>query len=85
LREEKGEGMIIKSQNKDLVVDTNGNEFRMFCGSDGRYAIETRAGVLGVYKTKKKQKRSLMKSLSRLDVVKRMRSSMRGEGSVDSV
>lgn len=85
MREEKGEGMIIKSQNKDLVVDTNGNEFRMFCGSDGRYAIETRAGVLGVYKTKKKQKRSLMKSLSRLDVVKRMRSSMRGEGSVDSV
>lgn len=64
--------MIIKSQNKDLVVDTNGNEFRMFCESDGRYAIETRAGVLGVYKTKKKQKRSLMKSLSRLDVVKRM-------------
>lgn len=85
MHEEKGEGMIIKSQNKDLVVDTNGNEFRMFCGSDGRYAIETRAGVLGVYKTKKKQKRSLMKSLSRLDVVKRMRSSMRGEGSVDSV
>ena len=77
--------MIIKSQNKDLVVDTNGNEFRMFCESDNRYAIETRAGVLGVYKTKKKQKRSLMKSLSRLDVVKRMRSSMRGEGSVDSV
>lgn len=67
--------MIIKSQNKDLVVDTYGNDFRMFCGSDGRYAIETRAGVLGVYKTKKKKKRSLMKSLSRLDVVKRMRSS----------
>lgn len=77
--------MIIKSQNKDLVVDTNGNEFHMFCGSDGRYAIETRAGVLGVYKTKKKQKRFLMKSLSKLDVVKRMRSSMRGEGSADSV
>ena len=72
MREEKGEGMIIKSQNKDLVVDTNGNEFRMFCGSDGRYAIETRAGVLGVYKTKKKQKRSVRKSRSRLDGVKRM-------------
>ena len=85
MREEKGEGMIIKSQNKDLVVDTNGNEFHMFCGSDGRYAIETRAGVLGVYKTKKKQKRSLMKSLSRLDLVKRMRSSMLGKGSADSV
>lgn len=56
MREEKGEGMIIKSQNKDLVVDTNGNEFRMFCESDGRYAIETRAGVLGVYKTKKSRK-----------------------------
>lgn len=77
--------MIIKSQNKDLVVDTNGNEFRMFCESDGRYAIETRAGVLGVYKTKKKQKRSLMKSLSRLDVVKRMKSFTRVEGSADSV
>lgn len=51
--------MIIKSQNKDLVVDTNGNEFRMFCGSDGRYAIETRAGVLGVYKTKKKAEKVL--------------------------
>lgn len=85
MREEKGEGMIIKSQNKDLVVDTNGNEFRMFCESDGRYAIETRAGVLGVYKTKKKQKRSLMKSLSRLDVVKRMKSFTRVEGSADSV
>ena len=34
-------------------------------------------------KPKKKQKRSLIKSLSRLDVVKRMRSSMRGEGSAD--
>lgn len=51
--------MIIKSQNKDLVVDTNGNEFHMFCGSDGRYAIETRAGVLGVYKTKKKAEKVL--------------------------
>ena len=38
--------MIIKSQNKDLVVDTYGNHFRMFCGPDGRYGIETRAGVL---------------------------------------
>lgn len=46
--------MIIKSQNKDLVVDTYGNDFRMFCGPDGRYGIETRAGVVGVYKTKKK-------------------------------
>ena len=53
MREEKGEGMIIKSQNKDLGVDTNGNEFRMFSRAEGRYAIETRAGVLGVYKTKK--------------------------------
>lgn len=77
--------MIIKSQNKDLVVDTNGNEFHMFCGSDGRYAIETRAGVLGVYKTKKKQKRFLMKSLSRLDVAKQMKSFTRVEGSADSV
>lgn len=77
--------MIIKSQNKDLVVDTYGNHFRMFCGPDGRYGIETRAGVLGVYKTKKKQKRSLMKSLSRLDVVKRMKSFTRVEGSADSV
>lgn len=51
--------MIIKSQNKDLVVDTNGNEFRMFCGPDGRYAIETRAGVLGVYKTKKQAEKVL--------------------------
>ena len=42
--------MIIKSQNKDLVVDTYGNDFRMFCGPDGRYGIETRAGVVGVYK-----------------------------------
>ena len=31
--------MIVKSQNKDLVVDTYGNDFRMFFGSDGRYAI----------------------------------------------
>lgn len=54
MREEKGEGMIIKSQNKDLVVDTYGNDFHMFCGPDGRYGIETRAGVVGVYKTKKK-------------------------------
>lgn len=51
--------MIIKSQNKDLVVDTNGNEFRMFCGPDGRYAIDTRAGVLGVYKTKKQVEKVL--------------------------
>jgi hypothetical protein len=59
LREEKGEGMIIKSQNKDLVVDTYGNDFRMFCGPDGRYGIETRAGVVGVYKTKKKAEKVL--------------------------
>lgn len=51
--------MIIKSQNKDLVVDTYGNHFRMFCGPDGRYGIETRAGVVGVYKTKKKAEKVL--------------------------
>ena len=51
--------MIIKSQNKDLVVDTYGNDFRMFCGPDGRYGIETRAGVVGVYKTKKKAEKVL--------------------------
>lgn len=49
--------MIIKSQNKDLVVDTYGNDFHMFCGPDGRYGIETRAGVVGVYKTKKESRK----------------------------
>ena len=32
---------------------------RMFCGPDGRYGIETRAGVVGVYKTKKKAEKVL--------------------------
>lgn len=59
MREEEGEGMIIKSQNKDLVVDTNGNGFHMFCESEGRYAIETREGILGIYKTKKKAEKIL--------------------------
>ena len=77
--------MIIKSQNKDLVVDTYGNDFRMFCGPDGRYGIETRAGVVGVYKTKRKQKRFLMKLLSKLDAAKQMKSFTRVEGSADSV
>ena len=73
--------MIIKSQNKDLVVDTYGNHFRMFCGPDGRYGIETRAGVVGVYKTKKKAE----KVLSKLDAAKQMKSFTRVEASADSV
>ena len=77
--------MIIKSQNKDLVVDTYGNDFSMFCGPDGRYGIETRAGVVGVYKTKKKAEKVLDEIAEQIGCCKADKSFTRVEGSADSV